>query len=287
MPAPVQFNVRAAALPPGFKGDPQTMLTAFAQRLIVTPSEPWSSFINGGAQPSSNVGPWLKDGMEFRVWSDLLGTYTYHRQDGRGIIPGTLPLSALQGTATPKTALIFDASGVPATVSGTPQQVLTVGSDGVPLFTSPAGGNYFTLRMLVSQTYATNNTPVQVKFDNVGACQNVVPDTANYRVPVTAGSVWFFRVSAQINHINGLTPDWEHFINIRPNQDNSLVLGGNSSGEAAAGSPRSGVYASGIYAFGSAGYVDVAIQSTSSVTGNQFQVDNNGGNTIFSGFRIF
>src|SRR6478736_4178549 len=107
MPAPVTFNVRMAALPPGFTGDPQAMGSAFAERLLISPSEPWSSFINGGAQPSSNIGPWLKDGIEWRGWSDELGTYTYHRQDGRGIIPGTLPISALQGTATPKTVPIF------------------------------------------------------------------------------------------------------------------------------------------------------------------------------------
>ena len=70
-------------------------------------------------------------------------------------------------------------------------------------------------------------------------------------------------------------------------QDNSLVLGGNSSGAVAAGLSRSGVFSSGIYAFTTAGYVDVTISSTSSVTGTQFQVDNNGGNTIFSGFRIY
>jgi hypothetical protein len=261
--------------------------TAFAERLLITPSEPWSSFINGGAQPASNVGPWLLDGMEFRVWSDTLGAYTYHRQDGRGIIPGTLSLSALQGTATPKTAVIFDASGNPATVSGVPGQVLTAGPDGTPQFATPATGSYFTVRLLTSQDYATNNTPVQIQFNNTGACQNVIPDSAGYRVPVPANSVWFFRVSAQINHINGVTPDWEHFINIRPYQDNSLVLGSNSANAVAAGLSRSGVAASGIYAFGGAGYVDVTIAATSSVTGNRFQVDNNGGNTIFSGFRIF
>src|SRR6478736_1140751 len=282
MPAPVAFNVQAAALPPGFEGDWQAALTAFAERLTITPAEPWSSFINGGAQPSSNIGPWLLDGMEWRVWSDTLGAYTYHRQDGRGIINGTLSLSALQGTSTPKTVPIFGAGGIPSTISGTPGQVVTVSTDGTPVFASPAGGNYFTLRLLASQDYATNNTPVQVQFASVGATQGVVPDTASYRVPVTAGSVWFFRVSAQINHINGVTPDWEHFINIRPMQDNSLVLGSNSSGANATGLPRSGVSASGIYAFTTAGYVDVVISSNSSVTGTQFQVDNNGGNTIFS-----
>ena len=287
MPAPVTFSVQMASLPPGFEGDPQALGVAFAERLLITPSEPWSSFINGGAQPSSNVGPWLLDGMEWRVWSDSLGSFTYHRQDGRGVIAGTLPLSALQGTATPKTALIFNAAGAPAAVSGTPGQVLTAGSDGTPVFATPATGNYFTVRLLTSQDYATNNTPVAVQFANVGACQGVTPDVAGYRIPVTANSVWFFRVSAQINHINGVTPDWEHFINIRPYQDNSLVLGGNSAGAVTAGLPRSGVFASGIYAFGAAGYVDVAIASTSSITGTQFQVDNNGGNTIFSGFRIF
>lgn len=288
MPAPVSFNVTIGALPPGFSGDPQAFASAIAARLTVTPSEPWSAFINSGAMPSSNVGPWLKNGLEWWVWSDASGTYVPHAQNGSGVQGGTLAISSINGIAIPKTVLTVDASGTPAAVSGTPGQVLTAGADGTPGFAAPATGNYFTVRLAVSQTYNSNGgTPTQVQFGQAGACAGVVPDVASYRVPVTAGSVWFFRASAQVNHINGVTPDWQHSLNIRPYQDNSLALGGLTVGAAASpGIGRSGVQTSGVYAFGGAGFVDVAIFSASSITGPQFQVDNNGANSIFSGFRI-
>ena len=94
MPAPVEFTVRVAALTPGFDGDAQALATEISERLMITPSEPWSSFINGGAQPSSNVGPYLRNGNEWLVWSDSLGTYTYHVQNGAGLVDATVTLAA-------------------------------------------------------------------------------------------------------------------------------------------------------------------------------------------------
>lgn len=287
MPAPVAFSISVGTLPPGFSGDPQALLNAFGARITITPSEPWSSFINGGAQPDSNVGPWLRNSREWRVWSDTLGAYTYQTTDGAGILPGTLPLSALTGAATPASSLIFNAAGAPATVSGTSGQVLTVGTDGAPVFQSPATGSYFSMRLAAPQPYSSNVGAVQVKFALIGACQNVVPDATNFRIPVPANSVWFFRVSAQIDHINGVTPDWLHLFSIRPYQNDQLTLSSMTSGATPGGISFTGAHASGIYAFGGAGFVDVTIDSSSSVNGPQFQVDNNGTITIFSGFRIF
>jgi len=75
VPNPVQFDVTAGALPEGLDTDPQGLLQEFAARLIITPSVPWSSFTVGAAQPTSNVGPWFKDGQELWVWSDVAATY--------------------------------------------------------------------------------------------------------------------------------------------------------------------------------------------------------------------
>jgi hypothetical protein len=90
MPAPVEFTVTASALTAGFAGDPQEFFDAMVARLTITPSEPWSSFINGGAEPTSDVGPWLRLGQEWRVWDTGLGAYTYHVQNGAGIVDGTI-----------------------------------------------------------------------------------------------------------------------------------------------------------------------------------------------------
>ena len=72
---PVTFNISVGAIPENFEGNLQATLELFASRLIISPSVPWSSFVVGGAQPSSNVGPWLKDSIELWVWSDTLATY--------------------------------------------------------------------------------------------------------------------------------------------------------------------------------------------------------------------
>jgi hypothetical protein len=75
VPNPVTFDVSAGALPEGLDTDPQGLLQEFAARLIISPSVPWSSFTVGAAQPTSNLGPWFKDGKELWVWDDVLATY--------------------------------------------------------------------------------------------------------------------------------------------------------------------------------------------------------------------
>lgn len=75
MANPVTFDVSAGALPEGLDTDPQGLLEAFAARLLISPSVPWSSFTVGAAQPTSNLGPWFKDGKELWVWADTLSTY--------------------------------------------------------------------------------------------------------------------------------------------------------------------------------------------------------------------
>jgi len=75
MPNPVQFDISVGALPDNLDTDPQGLLQAFAERLFISPSVPWSSFTLGAAQPTSDLGPWFKNGQELWVWSDSLATY--------------------------------------------------------------------------------------------------------------------------------------------------------------------------------------------------------------------
>jgi hypothetical protein len=75
VPNPVQFDVVAGALPEGLSTDPQGLLEAFAERLTITPSVPWSSFVVGAAKPTSDVGPWFKDGKELWVWDNVTAAY--------------------------------------------------------------------------------------------------------------------------------------------------------------------------------------------------------------------
>jgi hypothetical protein len=75
VPNPVQFDIAVGSLPEGLDTDPQGLLEAFAARLIISPSVPWSSFVLGAAQPTSDLGPWFKNGQTLWVWDDGLATY--------------------------------------------------------------------------------------------------------------------------------------------------------------------------------------------------------------------
>ncbi len=284
MPAPVEFTIISASLPPGWSGDPQDMLTKFAESLIITPSEPWSSFINGGAQPASNVGPFLFNGVEWRVWSDGLGTYTFATQNGAGIVNATVTLAKLAND-TPNSVLTYNSSGRPTLLSATsPGDVVTADSGLAPVFAPPATGNFFDLHVGTAQNYVSDGSNVQVHFDTTTLASGVTPDLSGFRIPVTASSVWYFGASLQIAQINGTHTDVQHFLAIRPYQNATLAIGATDGYTPA--QLRNGVQCSGIYQFGGAGYVDVVIASTADTSALNFQIETNGTNTRFWGFRL-
>ena len=116
MPAPVSFNLSLAPLPANFNGTPQDWATAVVNRLTITPSAPWSSFQNGGTIGSSNVGPILYNGMQWKVWSTATGSYVDLVVAGGGLVNNSVPLSAMS-TQTPGGLFIYDASGNPTTLA--------------------------------------------------------------------------------------------------------------------------------------------------------------------------
>lgn len=283
MPAPVEFTISLAALTPGFSGDPQALATEIAQRLTISPSEPWSSFVNGGAQPSSNVGPWLKNGNEWWVWSAALGTYTYHSQNGAGLVAKSVPLTAL-ADGSPKSVLTYDASGRPALISGVAGQGIVLDASGLPAFSSPITGNFFVLRASASQDYVADGVHHPVHFNLTSDAVGVTPDLANYRVPIPENSTWQFGASLQIESINGAHTNSEHFVAIRPYQLDAVALG--SLDTQPTNVTRLGLQTGGVYKFGAAGYVDVIVASTNNTGGTDYSVSTNGTNTRFWGFRL-
>jgi hypothetical protein len=89
--------VQAAPLPPTFKGGPNDLLTAMVQRMrIVSPNGANFIFI-GDVAPTTNVGPWLKGGTQWWVWSDTASAYV--PQD----ISASLTIPFFIGNATPAT----------------------------------------------------------------------------------------------------------------------------------------------------------------------------------------
>lgn len=59
-----------APLPPDFAGTPSELLEAFLARVRVDAPFGFTSFVVGSNKPTSNQGPWLKDGLQWWVWDD-------------------------------------------------------------------------------------------------------------------------------------------------------------------------------------------------------------------------
>lgn len=81
----VGLTVSMGSLPEGFcPANMQELANAIAARLIVTPNVTTSSFAIGSVEPSSNVGPWLKNCLEWYVFDDATGRYRPISQGGFG-----------------------------------------------------------------------------------------------------------------------------------------------------------------------------------------------------------
>ncbi len=75
MASELPFIFRASPLPSNFKGTPQQFLDALVARLSAESEVEIAVFVTGSVEPSSNVGPWLKDGTTWYVWDDVSGSY--------------------------------------------------------------------------------------------------------------------------------------------------------------------------------------------------------------------
>lgn len=65
----------AAPLPADFKGGPQDFYEAMVERLFIKSAAGTNFFVTGDVAPTSNVGPWLKGGSQWWVWSTTSGAY--------------------------------------------------------------------------------------------------------------------------------------------------------------------------------------------------------------------
>lgn len=79
------IQIQMGAIPPQVRWSPQQLADAIAQRMRLVSAQTFSLFVTGSTEPSSNVGPWLKNGSEWYVWSDVSGDY----------VPITIPASSV------------------------------------------------------------------------------------------------------------------------------------------------------------------------------------------------
>ena len=72
---PTNLYIQMAPLPATFKGSPQDFAVAMVQRMkILSPNGTNFIFI-GDVEPISNVGPWLRGGTQWWVWSETIKRY--------------------------------------------------------------------------------------------------------------------------------------------------------------------------------------------------------------------
>lgn len=286
MSSPITFDVTAGAIPDGFEGDLQALLNLFASRLIIAPSVPWSAFQLGEAQPSSNQGPWFKDGRELRVWSDDAGTYVPVTIDGSGVVPETLPLSAIVDLP-PQQVLISDIDGRASYIGGAPGQVCTVAESGTPVFKNPPSGQLFYASLSTAFPYVPDGTARVVPFDLAFGPESTEFNTSTYKfvIPADGAGWWFFYASLQIDDVNNNNTNTIHNLVVSRNGGLGGQIGNINS--AASFITTNGISVSGLLAATAGDTFDVRISTLSAPSaGNEFSVNINSANTRFGGFRL-
>lgn len=287
MPAPVAFTVSLAPIPIDFSGSLQEFATAIADRLTVTPASPWSSFLNGSVIPTSDNGPLLYQGVEWRVFDPTLGAYTFQRLNGTNLVAETVSVNALaDGTAG--SVFVYSSSGRPSELtaaSGVSGQVVTLVS-GVPTWvnTFVPGAECFEVTLSTDQDINSNGSVIPVEFDTVRFQANVVFDTVLHRVPVVAGTKWFFYASLQVEDAGAASTDVQFVIDIRKEGASTGVSGVEAYTTA---QTRFGKYFGGLVSITSSGYVDVSVTASEATPANPgFQIAGNATTTRFGGYRV-
>lgn len=67
--------IQASALPATFRGTPQDFLSALVRRLKIVSPTGTNFIFTGDTEPTSNVGPWLKDGTKWYVFDETINRY--------------------------------------------------------------------------------------------------------------------------------------------------------------------------------------------------------------------
>jgi len=286
MPSPVQFNVSAGTLPPNFTGTPQQFLDAIAGLLLVTPVEDWNSFVVGSAAPTSDVGPWLKNGQEWWVWSSTAGAYVPLILDDlsiRRFIGETAPLSTEYDVW-----IQTNSSGVPQAV-----KIYNAGN-WVDVYAATLS-NYYTkaeynTAFAKFQTYAGNNQFItagalasKVDFDAVSFQTGVTFDTTNHRFVAPATGYYSFTASLRMDNTASSTPTGQSInIEFRVNGV-PLRYVEHPIGTAVVGNTFS---VSAMASLTQNDYVEVWVQVGIGTGSATWQVTSDSRKSVFEGFRI-
>ena len=288
MPAPVNFNLALAPLPSTYDLTPQQFAQAIVDRISISASEPWSSFSNGGSMPSSDIGPWLKNGQEWMVWDPVSGTYISHVQDGSGIRLATAPLGIIAPVAAAGSVLVSNSSKIVS------ELLLSTGATGQFLQNTALGPAWATVNLPTNVYFEVSITSANQQLDTHGGYAPVLFDTVLNKdsvnfdavtgsVEVQAGEVWYFYTSLQVED-SGVASTGVQIV-LRIQGATSLAVGAVYNVPSLAS--RVGFGASGIIAFSANDLVKVYIEATEDTpAADGLEIAANSENTRFGGFRI-
>jgi hypothetical protein len=87
------FQIQTSPLPSGDSLTLNDFLELLPEQIQIILNEGFSTFVTGSVAPSTNEGPWLKNGTEWWVWSDSSGGYIPL------VLEGTVRKTYVQSTA--------------------------------------------------------------------------------------------------------------------------------------------------------------------------------------------
>lgn len=284
MPAPVTFDITLAPLPLNFNGTPQQLATAIVQRLTISPAEPWSSFQIGGAIPISDVGPVLIDG-QWHVWDPDTAAYIDLQVDGAGILPGTIPSSALAGGGTPNSFFVYNGAGAPASFSyGASGKYLSMSGAApawVDLPASPGESTKYPFRAFPSaaaQYYTAGAGEARITLDAESFDPNGVFGGDVFTA--AAAGYYQFNASVTIGLDTGTPTDVDRQLKLRVN--GSTVT--RASAQVNSDLDDVTLKLSDVVYLTAGQVVDIVVE-VSSTGASTWRIDNFDINTYFSGFR--
>lgn len=279
MASPVAFTLTLATLPVDFEGTAQELAQAIVDRLTIEPAEPWNSFQVTSSIPDSDVGPVLYEGVEWRVFDEGDGAYTYLRVHGAGIIEGTIPQSAIKTeTGQANKVFVWDNSGAPSAIAGTDGQFLKSVA-GVPTFVDAEVVHSYAFRAVKSsssQAYTAGSGQARIVFDQESYDLEDVFDSNVFTVP--ADGVYDLKASVHTQKETGTPTGIDRILSIRVNGSavswSKPQINSSTDGETIAVADQ--------IQLSEGDVVDVALEiNTTGSSG--WSVQNNGVETHFSG----
>jgi hypothetical protein len=133
---PVSF--RSSPLPYNWSGTPNDFLSALTARLYIESEQQIALINSGSVAPTSDVGPWLKDGVEWYVWNPISGTY----------VPQTITALAafdtipFRGNSSGAQSMAFATDGAASLDIDLTEEFDSGGNFAGSIFTVPVDGYY-------------------------------------------------------------------------------------------------------------------------------------------------